>query len=680
MRKRQYHGIPAAWALAALMALSLSACNTGGDPDEPGGGGQDKPSGGGEDLKPPVVWTKADSGTSQTINKAAYGNGIFVATGANGYAGWSADGITWHEASQKAALGTSNMHVYFGKDYFIATGGSSTNKDWAYSADGDVWTATGSSDANFNAKGGVYGSVYLVSGSAGRIAHNTSASGTWTALDSAKTTFTATGAGGFINALAYGNNVYVAGGGSGHAAWAADPTGNWTGASTATGKSPEVIFDSGFINALIFADGRFIAAGGLDSGTGKAAYSTDGNEWTQSNPIQIGDNKMVSALGYGNGVFVITDTAGNASYSTDKGASWTKIENTQFNGDAAAINSVCYGGGTFVMAGSNGRIAYASPESAVQPQTPKTPKTWTKVDLANASINKIAFGNGVFVAVGINGYAAWSSDGKTWTQASNKEALGTSNMHVYFGNGAFIATGGSSNNKNWAYSTDGKTWTATGSNDANFNAKGGVYGSVYLVSGSAGRIAYSTSASGTWTTLPGEKTTFTATGSSGFINALAYGNNRYVAGGGSGHAAWADDPAGQWTGASAATGKSPEVIFDSGFINALIFAEGRFIAAGGKDDGTGKAAYSTDGSEWTQSGPIRIGDGKMVSALGYGKGVLVLADTAGNASYSTDRGATWTKIENTQFNGDTTAINAVCYGKGLFVMGGPNRIAYAALE
>lgn len=310
----------------------------------------------------------------------------------------------------------------------------------------------------------------------------------------------------------------------------------------------------------------------------------------------------------------------------------------------------------------------------------KVPKTWTLgsgIDAA-AAINKVAYGKGVFVATGTSGYAAWSNDGITWNATSNVTAFGTSNMHVYFGGDAFIATGGSSNNKNWAKSTDGKTWTAIGTDETNFNAKGGTYGNgKYLISGSQGRIAYSSDGT-SWTTLANTATQFTGSGGGSFINAVAYGNGKYVAGGGGGQVVYATDPAGTWTNVDVATG--PKAIFDGGFINGLAFGNDRFIAVGGQDSGTGKAAYSTDGATWTQAGDIKIGDATTINGIGYGSRVFVAVDKSGKASYSIDSGVTWTLIDDTKFSSDTTAINSVCYGNGKFVIAGGGKIAYSIPE
>ncbi|MDR0552411.1 MAG: hypothetical protein LBG72_10470 [Spirochaetaceae bacterium] len=339
---------------AVLAAVLLGACAVifaGCSPDD-----EDNPP-----VKLPMTWTLGSGIDSDvTINKVAYGNNVFVAAGkkgSEGYAAVSENGVTWTTATDTTAFEGSSMHVSFQNDVFIAYGGSSGNKNWAKSSDGTTWAAIGDETSNFNAKGGTFGNGnYLMSGSAGRIAHSSDGT-TWTIVANTETTF-GSGPAGFINAVAYGNGKFVAGGGNGHAAWASQPTEQWEGVT-----QTETIFDNGFINALIFADfdgGRFVAVGGQDSGTGKAAYSKDGVSWTQTEDIKIGDSTMVNSIAYGGGVFVAADKKGNASYSTD-GTTWTLIANTQFSSDTTAINSICYGKGKFVIAGS-GRIAYSMPE------------------------------------------------------------------------------------------------------------------------------------------------------------------------------------------------------------------------------------------------------------------------------------------------------------------------------
>jgi hypothetical protein len=90
--------------------------------------------------------------------------------------------------------------------------------------------------------------------------------------------------------------------------------------------------------------------------------SSDGIEWTQTGDLKLTAQNNYTYIGYGAGVFLVGDSSGSASYSTDNGESWTPI-NTPFNSDATiAIQGIAYGAGKFVMIGTGGKIAYSTPE------------------------------------------------------------------------------------------------------------------------------------------------------------------------------------------------------------------------------------------------------------------------------------------------------------------------------
>ncbi|MDR2534475.1 MAG: hypothetical protein LBD29_00405 [Treponema sp.] len=316
----------------------------------------------------------------------------------------------------------------------------------------------------------------------------------------------------------------------------------------------------------------------------------------------------------------------------------------------------------------------------------RAPGAWTVVDLDDDSIviNKISYGNGVFVAVGRKGsgsasvsYSGVSSDLVNWTETTDTAAFGTDNMHGYFGGGSFVATGASSGNYHWAQSSDGDSWQGMGTSSTNFNAKGGVFGSGYwLLSGSQGRIAYSANLTA-WTTLTGTATTFTNTGPAAYINSVSYGNEVYVAGGGSGHIAYAANPTGSWTGAV-----GPESIFSStGFVNSIAFGGGRFVAVGGVDNAVGQAALSADGQSWTAPPTLPFGTvNTQMTSVAYGNGGFIAADSLGRAFYSSNSGVNWSAIANNGFQNDNTPIYGICYSseKGVWVLAGANgRIAYS---
>ena len=103
-----------------------------------------------------------------------------------------------------------------------------------------------------------------------------------------------------------------------------------------------------------------------------------------------------------------------------------------------------------------------------------------------------------------------------------------------------------------------------------------------------------------------------------FINAITYGNNKFIAGGNGGKMEYSSDGI-KWT------------LVDSklSHFNAVAFGKDKFIAMGNFDDGdNGKIAYSSDGTTWTAiTTPFA-----SVVAIAYGKGKFV----AGGGGYSHD--------------------------------------------
>lgn len=158
----------------------------------------------------------------------------------------------------------------------------------------------------------------------------------------------------------------------------------------------------------------------------------------------------ITAISFGNGVYVACSAIGTISRSTDYGKTWSALIGNHFAG--ASINAIAYGGGVFVAVGGGGTISYSTDLGV----------TWS-VLIANTfgggnNIEGIAYGNGVFVAVGTGGVINYSKDlGVTWTNAANSFAGGTI-LCVAWGNGIFVAAGAAIR---LCTSPDGFTWSAT---------------------------------------------------------------------------------------------------------------------------------------------------------------------------------------------------------------------------
>ena len=277
-------------------------------------------------------------------------------------------------------------------------------------------------------------------------------------------------------------------------------------ASLSTNSKPKVwyevdstrnSFGSSSINSICYGNGKFVAGGT----SGKMAYSSDGITWTQVSDSPFGSSSIYSVY-HGNGKFVAGGTSWKMAYSTD-GVTWTKVPNSTF-GNNTTIFSICYEKGKYVAVGGyrassmtittyHGKMAYSTDGV-----------TWTSIDISafrDYRIYSICYGNGKFVAVGgspdtiiqgtstgAGGKMAYSTDGVNWTEVDSP--FGSSSIHsTYYGNGKFVAGG---NGGKIAYSTDGITWTAVSNSTFGTNPISSIcYGNgKYVAVGLDGKMAY----------------------------------------------------------------------------------------------------------------------------------------------------------------------------------------------
>jgi len=118
-----------------------------------------------------------------------------------------------------------------------------------------------------------------------------------------------------------------------------------------------------------------------------------------------------------------------------------------------------------------------------------------------------------------------------------------------------------------------------------------------------------------------------------------------------------------WTTVNSTFGLNP--------INAVAWGDGRFVAVGD----IGKIAYSTDGISWTAVSNSNFGM-SAINCVAWGDGKFIAGGEGGKLAYSTE-GATWELVSNSSFS-STQEINGITSdGNGNWVAVGRGRMAYS---
>ena len=282
-----------------------------------------------------------------------------------------------------------------------------------------------------------------------------------------------------------------------------------------------------------------------------------------------------------------------------------------------AISGVAWGNNTWVAVGARGKIAYSSDGrswTAVPPGT-NVGQTGFPATGTASGIGAVAFGNGMFIAVGNR--MASSPDGRTWTAVTSN--LSFTITSIAYGGGRWVVVGG---NGQTAYSTDGRTWTAV---DA---------------SAVFGRVA---------------------------VNAVAYGNNRFVA------VAYRNVAYSSNGTSWIAVDTSNIFVSSTNTVNGITYGGNRFVAAGMM----GRIGYSADGATWTaMTNANNTPLGGSVNDVAFGNNRYVAVGDGGQVAYSPDA-ATWTAVTTSVFGTRDNNIRAVAYGSGRFVaVGNGGKMAY----
>jgi len=144
------------------------------------------------------------------------------------------------------------------------------------------------------------------------------------------------------------------------------------------------------------------------------------------------------------------------------------------------------------------------------------------------------------------------------------------------------------------------------------------------------------------------------------INAVAFGDDKFVAASHDGKMATSPD------------GKSwnsvPNSPFGKSGINGLAHGGGKFAAVGAN----GKIAASSDGTNWTPASGNPFGT-SGINGITFGNGKFAAVGAAGKIAASTD-GINWSAASGSPFG--TSGINAIAFGNGMFAaVGAAGKIA-----
>jgi hypothetical protein len=242
-----------------------------------------------------------------------------------------------------------------------------------------------------------------------------------------------------------------------------------------------------------FLNNQFVIFEGSNgvNGNGKWIQSSDGKAWSQART----DAPMgVVGAAYAGGKYIFGGQGGKILAGTTL-ANVAQVSDQNTTG-INWINGLAFGNAKLVATGMKGKILYADPGDP----TAWTAATITGGDLFSEKVvNQVAFGNGTFIAVGgttADAIGVKSSNGIDWTQTGNLKLTVQGDDYIYIGYGAGVFLAGDKNGSA-SYSTDdGASWTAIA--DTKFNSgptaiQGIAYGAgKFVMVGGAGKIAVST--------------------------------------------------------------------------------------------------------------------------------------------------------------------------------------------
>jgi len=237
--------------------------------------------------------------------------------------------------------------------------------------------------------------------------------------------------------LVYGGGMFVAAGHSDSGVSAASGTTD----PRSTVRWPQVLSWSGTGGDYLgYAEGYFWYTLGTSGVT--ARKSANGTSWSS---ITVPFNTTYYSGGTVGGVstIVAVDKSGKqVKTSTNLGSTWTTVTTLPSTGN---ISAICYGNGLFVIGTNSGEIYTSTNLSTF---TSRTSGTSTGI------VNPIVYGNGLYVYSHLAGTGT-STDGTSWTYTP-QTFTGSSLNDLAYGNGVYAII----TNNTYYYSNNATNWTS----------------------------------------------------------------------------------------------------------------------------------------------------------------------------------------------------------------------------
>lgn len=438
-----------------------------------------------------ITWTYSTIPVLTTLYEivsVTYGNGTYVAVGANDYCITSTDATTWTSRSTPLPNDGVLKGVVYG-DKFVVVGSDkdANSATIATSTDGITWTERTSAAGWTNLRSVTYDSTvgrYVAVGTNhlnDNVAQYSTNGITWTNSASVQAGDVS------LASVASNNGTYVAVFGSASANfWTSTDGSTWTNRTTYNSDNVRQYKPAYFDSKWWF--GRDYTASG---GGTILVNTTNFTTWTviTGNPTKtpVNISTTLDRFGYMNGEYVFVSGDLNSSSVREVFDSTDLVTWTKNSMQTGGVNTIFYGNGVYVAGGASGAL-----------QTSTNLVTWTTrtSGFGTTTIQAGTYGATTYVLVGANGVMTTSTNATTWTTRTSTFGTSTINLVRYLNN-LFIACG---NGGTISTSTNATTWT-TRTSGVTTALRGLAYGaSRYIVVGNSNVIRSSTDAV-TWSAV-----------------------------------------------------------------------------------------------------------------------------------------------------------------------------------